>query len=309
MIVIAGPTASGKTELSLILAKLNSGEVVSADSMQVYEGMDIGTAKVSSEERMEVPHHLIDIRKVFEPINVVKFYEEAHKAIQDICDRGHVPIVVGGNGFYIHSLIYGPPKGPPSVPEVRLKLEEEMEKFGAEMLYEKLKSHDPEYANTITLQDRHKIVRALEIIAITGDKVSHIPKPSAEDIPHDIDFRCWFIFHPKESLYSRIEKRCDQMIEDGLIAEVQWLLNHGLLENSSAAASIGYRQGLDFLESRKTPEDWDYFVASFKKASKQYAKRQFTWFKKERLFRWLDMSKLTPLKGAEIIMQDYEMFT
>ncbi|MCF7852083.1 MAG: tRNA (adenosine(37)-N6)-dimethylallyltransferase MiaA [Simkaniaceae bacterium] len=306
MIIIAGPTASGKTNLSLALARECSGEVISADSMQVYEGMDIGTAKVSKEERMEIPHHLIDIRKIFEPVNVVKYYEEANRACKDIFCRGHVPIVVGGNGFYIHSLIYGPPKGPPSIPEVRKHLEDEMEKFGAEMLYEKLKRHDPEYAATITLQDRHKIIRALEIITITGDKVSHIPIPKGEDRPQDIDFHCWFIYHPKESLYSRIEKRCDQMIEAGLINEVQLLLENGLLQNTSAAASIGYRQGLEFLQSNKTPEDWDYFVASFKKASKQYAKRQFTWFKREPLFKWLDMSKLTIEQAVSIIMTEFE---
>ncbi|MDN3505007.1 MAG: tRNA (adenosine(37)-N6)-dimethylallyltransferase MiaA [Rhabdochlamydiaceae bacterium] len=307
IIVIAGPTASGKTALSLNICKECFGEVISADSMQVFEGMDIGTAKVTLEERMEVPHHLIDIRQIFEPFNVVKYHDEAKLAMNDILTRGHVPLVVGGNGFYIHSLIYGPPKGPPSVPELRARLEAEMDKFGAERLYEKLKSHDPKYAATITVQDRHKIIRSLEIITLTGKKVSDIPKPSEKDVPKDIDFRCWFIFHPKESLYSRIEKRCDQMIEQGLINEVKQLMDNGLLQNSSAAASIGYRQGIEFINSKQTPEDWDHFVSSFKKASKQYAKRQFTWFKREPLFKWLDMSKLTIEQASDIILQDYEM--
>ena len=306
-IIIAGPTASGKTDLSIAIAKLCDGEIISADSMQIYEGMDIGTAKVSAEIRSEVAHHLIDVRKIFEPFNVAKYCDEARKACLDILSRGRIPIFVGGNGFYLHSLIYGPPKGPPSVPALRKQIEDEMEKFGAEMLYQKLKEIDPEYASSITVQDRHKIVRAFEIISLTGGKVSSIPKPSEKDRPKDIDFRCWFIFHPKESLYSRIEKRCDQMIEEGLIKEVQMLLELGLKENSSAAASIGYRQGIEFLESKRAPEDWDAFIAHFKKASKQYAKRQFTWFRKEPLFRWLDMSTHNTEQAAEIILNDFEL--
>lgn len=305
-IIIAGPTAAGKTALSLSLASLCGGEIISADSMQVYEGMDIGTAKVSCEIRQEIPHHLIDIRQVFEPFNVAKYCEEAKKACLDVLNRGCIPIIVGGNGFYLHSLIYGPPKGPASVPEVRKKIEEELERFGAEMLYQKLKEIDPEYAASITVQDRHKIVRAFEIISLTGQKVSAIPKPNERDRPKDIDFRCWFIFHPKESLYSRIEKRCDQMIEEGLITEVQMLLENGLKENSSAASAIGYRQGIEFLESKRAPEDFDAFVAHFKKASKQYAKRQFTWFRKEPLFRWLDMSTHTLEQASEVILEDFE---
>ncbi len=156
------------------LAQAIDGEIISADSMQVYKGMDIGTAKALPEERLLVPHHLIDIRQIHESFNVVDFYYEARQACQQIFDRGNVPIVVGGSGFYLHTLLYGPPSGPPSVPELRLSLEEEMERLGSEILFERLHQLDPQYAKTITKNDKQKIVRALEIMALTNKKVSKL---------------------------------------------------------------------------------------------------------------------------------------
>lgn len=161
VIILSGPTGVGKTQLSLTIAKAIGGEVISADSMQVYRGMDIGTAKVSMEERRQVPHHLIDSRDLDESFNVVEFYAEACQSIKEVFAKGAVPIIVGGTGFYIHSLIYGPPSGPASNPALRRELEEEMEKLGADVLFERLKEKDPVYAATITPRDRHKIIRAL----------------------------------------------------------------------------------------------------------------------------------------------------
>ncbi|MBM3192812.1 MAG: tRNA (adenosine(37)-N6)-dimethylallyltransferase MiaA [Chlamydiae bacterium] len=305
VLVIAGPTATGKTELSIRIANGIGAEIISCDSMQVYKWADIGSAKPSKQELKAVYHHLIDIRDIREPFNVADFYEEATSALEDIMLRNKVPITVGGAGFYVHTFLYGPPKGPPSNKEIRAKLEADIEKFGVEMLYGKLQELDPDYAKCITVQDRHKIVRALEIILLTGKKVSEIPKPSEEDLSRELDFRCWFIYYPKPILYERIEKRCDQMIQQGLLDEVI-KLREGLKENSAASNAIGYRQAIKYLDSPKTKADFDHFVSSFKQASRNYAKRQFTWFRREPLFRWLDLS-LTSIEGAaEIIIRDLE---
>lgn len=304
VIVIAGPTAVGKTKHSLWIAQKIGGEIISADSMQVYRKMDIGTAKVTKDERAKVVHYLIDIRDLSERFNVMDFYLEAHKAIRDVFLKGGVPIVVGGTGFYLHALIYGPPQGPASVPELREMLEDEMDEKGAPVLYERLKEFDPDYANSITAADRHKIVRGLEIISLTQQKVSDFPKESPEESPYN--FRCWFLYMPKEILYPHIEMRCDEMIAAGLIEEVKQLQIQGLEKNQTAAQAIGYRQCLEFLHSGQTPQDFEKFVAAFKRASRRYAKRQFTWFRQESLFRWLNVENLPVEKTGQTIIQDYE---
>lgn len=306
VIVIAGPTATGKTRLSLELSRMLNGEIISADSVQVYRGMDIGTAKASLEERLEVPHHLIDICELSDAFNVVQFYEAATRACAAILARGRTPIVVGGTGFYLHALLYGPPEGPPASAEVRQKLEQDVEKFGTEALYERLCSYDPEYGRTINHRDRHKIIRALEIISLTGKKVSDFPKERPATRPLDFDFRCWFIYFPKEILFSRIEMRCDEMLNRGFIEEVEDLLGKGLRGNLSAAQAIGYRQCLEFLDSPRSDEDWEHFVWEFKKASRRYAKRQFTWFRREPLFHWVDLEVHGYQKALEMILRDYD---
>jgi len=305
VIVIAGPTAAGKSRLAFEMAKLIDGEIISADSVQVYRGMDIGTAKVTSEERLQIPHHLIDICDLHEGFNVMQFYEQATEAMREILKRERTPIVVGGTGFYLHSLIYGPPEGPPASPEIREKLEEDMEKFGPEALYERLTQYDSEYANTINFRDRHKIIRALEIIALTGKKVSDFKGPREPKVSQEFDFRCWFLYFPTEILYPRIEMRCDEMIAQGFIEEVEGLKD-ALEHNITAAQAIGYRQCLKFLATERSDGDWERFVWEFKKASRRYAKRQFTWFRKEPLFRWVDIDIHGYQKVLELILQDYE---
>lgn len=305
IIVLAGPTAVGKTKLSLSMAKAIGGEIVSADSMQVYRGMDIGTAKIRPEERGPIRHHLVDSRDLDESFNVVDFYHEANQAFHEIFARDHVPIVVGGTGFYIHALLYGPPKGPPSKPDLRFQLEKEMSDQGPIALYERLKNLDPDYAKTITVRDRHKIVRALEIITLTQQKVSFF-QPSRE-MTHDYDFRCWFVYMPKEVLYSRIEKRCDEMLTEGFVEEVRRLEKEGLRKNTSASQAIGYRQCLEFLSTPQTADDHAHFVDAFKQASRRYAKRQFTWFRKEPLFRWLNLDACGTDTALEMMIQDYEL--
>lgn len=305
VIVIAGPTAVGKTEISLRVAEGLGGEIISADSVQVYRGMDIGTAKVSPEVRLKTPHYLIDIRNLNEDFNVMDFYTEACKAIKEILDRGHVPIVVGGTGFYLHALLYGPPGGPPSIPSVRAQLESEMQEKGPLTLYQKLSQLDPDYAKTITQHDRHKIIRGLEIIALTQQKVSQFSKLSVTET-ESYDYRCWFIYLPKEKLYPRIEARCDRMLAEHFVEEVKKLDGEGLRQNRTAAQAIGYRQCLEYLQTAQTEDDRQRFIAAFKQASRRYAKRQFTWFRKEPLFRWLNTETLAPPSTTELIIQDYE---
>lgn len=306
VIILSGPTACGKSALAMQLAEAIDGEIVSADSMQVYRGMDIGTAKPSQAEQLLIPHHLIDTRNVHETFNVVDFYYEARLACQQILDRGNVPIVAGGSGFYLHSLLYGPPSGPPSVPELRKSLEEEIAHLGSEALYDRLVQLDPVYAKSITKNDKQKIVRALEIMSLTQTKVSKLSWKGRRK-PQNFDFHCWFLHRPKEQLYHRINKRCDHMLAAGFLDEVKKLDEAGLRQNTSAAQAIGYRQALDYLLTPQTEADYEAFAQSFKQATRHYAKRQFTWFRKEHIFRWLDIDLHDPEVALDIIKKDYEL--
>lgn len=305
VLVIAGPTATGKTALSLSLAAALGGEIISADSCQVYRGMDIGTAKALPEERAAIAHHLIDICDIRTIFNVAEFYKHAQEVFRQITARENVPIVVGGSGFYIHALLYGPPQGPPSDPEVRQTLEKQMRELGPEVLYERLQMFDPHYAATISEFDRHKIIRALEIMALSEKRVSDFPKPDKLQ-SQEYDFRCWFLYYPKEKLYTRIELRCEEMVKRGLLDEVKELAKQGLRDNPTASQAIGYRQALEYLATPQTPEDLQNFLTAFKKASRQYSKRQFTWFRKEPLFRWLNLEEHPLERLKETILQDFE---
>jgi len=305
VIVLAGPTGAGKTAFSMGLAKQIGGEIISADSMQVYCGMDIGTAKATKQEREVVAHHLIDIREIDEPFNVKDFYEEAVHLCHEILSRGRTPIVVGGTGFYIHALLYGPPSGPPADPAIRALLTEEEARFGIELLYSKLSHLDPTYAATVSKNDRHKILRALEIIEISGKKVSNFSWKKRPLLPF-FDYRLWFLHRPRLELYKRLEKRCDEMLRAGLLQEVVALDRKGIRSNPTASQAIGYRQTLDFLETGKTEADYEHYVEQLKAASRHLAKRQFTWFRKEPLFRWLDLSKYSKEEALAIVIDDFE---
>jgi tRNA dimethylallyltransferase len=264
--------------------------------------MDIGTAKASPDERSLIAHHLVDICDFEVVFNVAEFYKQAQEAFREIIIRENVPIVVGGSGFYIHTLLYGPPLGPPSIPEVREQLERQMRDLGSEVLYERLQLLDPEYAQTIGEKDRHKIIRALEIMALSDKKVSDFPKADKLQ-EHVYDFRCWFLYYPRTKLYSRIEMRCDEMIRNGFVDEVRELEKKGIRTNPSASQAIGYRQALAYLEGTLTERE---FIVEFKKASRHYSKRQFTWFRKEPLFRWLNIEEYPAERLKELILQDFE---
>lgn len=304
VIILAGPTGCGKSAFAMQLAETVGAEIISADAVQIYRGMDIGTSKASAEDRLKVPHHLLDIRNITETFNVVDFYYEARHCCQLVNSRDNVPLIVGGSGFYLHSLMYGPPSGPPSVPELRKQLEDDMAALGPTVLFERLRQFDPQYASTITPHDKQKIIRGLEIITLTGKKVSKLSW-KARIKPQGYDFRCWFLHRPREHLYKMIDERCERMLANGFLEEVVNLAKEGLRSNPTASQAIGYRQALDFLETQRTHDDYCKFVEQFKQASRNYAKKQFTWFRREPLFRWLDLDLHDPEVAIDIIMQDY----
>ena len=279
-------------------------EVVSADSMQVYKGMDIATAKITPMERADIPHHLIDICDIHEQFNVACYFKAASQAIRDIVSRGNVPIVVGGSGFYIHSLLYGPPVTPPADESVRQHLEERADDIGIGQLYEKLKQIDPSYAATISVNDRHKIIRGIEVYMVSQRPISSFKVN--KQLNNRYNWRPWFIYHPPEVIYSRVELRCEQMIQAGLIDETRELDKRGLRHNSSAATSIGYKQCLKFLDSKQTPEDRHQLLYEFKQATRHYVKRQFTWFRREEIFRWVNLQEHPLDYVTELILQDFE---
>lgn len=306
VMVLAGPTASGKSDLAIQLAKQIGAEIISCDSVQVYRGMDIGTAKVCIKERSAVPHHLIDVRDLQDPMNVVEFHEEAMAAIRLIQARKKNIILCGGTGFYIRSVLYGPPQTPSRDPSIREKVEKDFENYGPEMMYDKLRSFDPIYASSITCNDRHKLIRAIEIIEKTGRPVSDIPVQSPEDMPWNLKFHCWFIHYPKQILYERINARCEEMLDAGLLEEVRELIPMGLAENFSASQAIGYRQCLEFLATQQTQEDFEKLKRDFQMYSRHYAKRQLTWFRKEPLFTWLDLSQISRDAALGEMIRDFE---
>ena len=306
VIVIAGPTGVGKTTLSLDLAQKLKGEIISADSMQVYRGMDIGTAKVSKEEQKEIPHHLINICNITESFNAHDYFVQATQAIEQIFARNNVPMVVGGTGFYLHTLLYGPPSGPPSNPDIRKALEHEADRFGIDLLFDRLESLDPTYAASITRNDNHKIIRALEIIHLSGQPVSNFSWKQRPLLP-TYDFRCWFLYRSRDKLYERLDRRCEEMISQGLLEEVKRLDHAGIRKNPTARQAIGYRQTLEYLETSQSPEEYSRYIERFKQSSRHLAKRQFTWFKKELLFRWLNMAEFPPQEALDIILQEYSL--
>ncbi|MEC8307261.1 MAG: tRNA (adenosine(37)-N6)-dimethylallyltransferase MiaA [Chlamydiota bacterium] len=305
-IVIAGPTGTGKSEIALLLAQKMGGEIISADSVQVYQGMDIGTAKPTLEERLTIPHHMIDTHTLHETCNIIQFYHGCQKIIQEVTERGNVPIIVGGSGFYLRTLLYGPPHTPPACRPTRHLLQKEINLLGIEPAYRRLCLIDPQYAQTISCRDHHKIMRGLEIAALRGKPLSSIapPKnPSSSRLLHD--FRCWYLYWPKEILNARIEMRCDSMISQGLLREVEKLKKEGLCEHPTASQAIGYQQALTFLESERSPEEWECFVHQFKQVSRRLAKRQRTWFRQESAYRRIDLSKISPLDALKMIIKHY----
>jgi tRNA dimethylallyltransferase len=295
IVVLSGPTATGKTDFSIKLAKEINGEIISADSMQVYRGLDIGTDKISPERMEGIKHYLLDIREPYEYFSVADFVREADKAIKLIWKKGKIPIVVGGTGFYIHSLLYGLPELPGRSSKVR----KELSSIPTDELYEMLKSVDSEYASKISKNDRKRIIRALEVYKLTGKPISsfkQVGKPGYK-------FLGYFLYRNRDELYRRIEDRVNSQIERGLIDEARKLLKYG--KDITAFQALGYKEMLEYIEGRKSLEE---AVRLLKRRTKEFAKRQFTWFRKEPNFKWINLSEVGEEGALEIIKEDVEKF-
>lgn len=287
LIILTGPTAVGKTELSIALAKSIGGEIISADSMQVYKYMDIGTAKIRSEEMDGVPHHLIDILEPDVAFNVAMFKDLAKSAVEDIYSRGRIPILVGGTGFYIQALLHDIDfSEEDSDSSIRKELETLAVIKGAAFLHEKLREVDPESAEQIHANNVKRVIRALEYYQLHGEKIStHNETERHKESPYD--FLYFVLTHDRQVLYERIEKRIDQMIDHGLISEVDNLLKKGYDSSLVSMQGLGYKELIPYLQKKCTLDEAIYVL---KRDTRHFAKRQLTWFRRERNVRWLDKS-------------------
>lgn len=287
VIVICGPTASGKTALSIELAKKINGEIISADSMQIYKDMNIGTAKPDEEEKQGIKHYLMDYISPEQRYSVAQFKNDATKAIEEIISKGKMPIIVGGTGLYIDSLIYGIEYKEIEIDEeYRKKLEKIVQEQGLEALYEKANEIDREAIKKISPNDKKRIMRVLEIYNATGKTKTEQDKESRKN-GVQYDYKVFTINMDREKLYERINKRVDIMIEKGLIQEVE---NLGKKYNKfpTAMQGLGYKEVVDYIEGKYTKEK---MIEKIKMESRRYAKRQLTWFRKNKESIWLDASE------------------
>ena len=288
LVILSGPTAVGKTEISLELARKINGEIISADSMQVYRGMDIGSAKISEREMDGIPHHLIDILDPKEDFNAALFKSFAERAINGIYERGRVPLVVGGTGFYIQGLLYDVDFSEQAVnPEERTRLEDILKTRGAEYLYSLLKEKDPEYATSTPMQNTKRVVRALEFFSSTGIKLSEHNKSERQKEPA-YDSRYFVLTLPREVLYARIEERVDKMLSNGLLSEVERLKEQGCERGMTSMQGLGYKQLYAFLDGHIS---YDEAIEAIKKETRHFAKRQMTWFRREKGVIFIDKTK------------------
>lgn len=285
VIVLTGPTAVGKTALSIRLAKEIGGEIISADSMQVYRHMDIGSAKITETEMQGVPHYLVDILDPMEEFNVFLFQKLAKEAMERIYQNGHIPIIVGGTGFYIQSVLYDIDFTDNETDRTyRAELEALAKEKGAEYLHELLKEADPEAAEQIHANNVKRVIRALEYHRLTGEKISEHNRTEREkESPYDF---CYFVLNDERSrLYERIERRVDQMLADGLVEEVKALKEMGCGMEQISMQGLGYKEILGYLDGAFDLEQAVYLI---KRDTRHFAKRQLTWFRRERNVIFID---------------------
>ncbi len=289
LIILAGPTAVGKTDNSIRLAKAVNGEIISADSMQVYKRLDIGSAKIAPEEMQGIKHYLIDVLEPTEEFNIVRFQTMAKEAMAEIYAKGKIPILVGGTGFYIQSLLYDIEfkEEEEANTELREELQRFADEFGKEALHERLKAVDPESAEAIPAGNVKRIIRALEFYETHHEKIStHNAEQAEKESPYNYAF--FVLTDNRKLLYERIEKRIDIMLEKGLIDEVKALQAEGLNRNYISMQGLGYKEILAYLEGEITLEEAVYIL---KRDTRHFAKRQITWFKREKDVKWLDKSE------------------
>ena len=285
LIILTGPTAVGKTKASIGLAKALNGEIISADSMQVYKYMDIGSAKIRPEEMDGIKHYLIDELEPDEEFHVVRFQQMAKAAMEEIYAKGKVPIVVGGTGFYIQALLYDIDFTENEEDTAyRMELEQIAKENGPEKLHEMLQEVDPESAETIHANNVKRVIRALEFYKLTGQKISeHNEKERAKESPYEF---CYFVLNnDRKLLYDRIDLRIDKMLEEGLLEEVTSLKNKGYTKDMVSMQGLGYKEILDYLNGECSLEEAIYIL---KRDTRHFAKRQLTWFRRERDVIWVD---------------------
>lgn len=284
LIVLTGPTAVGKTKLSIALAKAVGGEIISADSMQVYRSMDIGSAKIRPEEMDGVPHYLVDVLDPSEEFHIVKFQEMAKATMEQIYANGHIPILVGGTGFYIQAIVKDIDftKNEENT-EIRTKWELFAREQGAEALHQELAKVDPKSAETIPAGNVKRVVRALEFYELSGTPISeHNEEQKAKESPYQ--FAYFVLNDHRELLYERIEQRIDEMLEEGLVAEVKGLKDRGFTKDMVSMQGLGYKEILDYLDGNLTLEEAVYIL---KRDTRHFAKRQLTWFRREPEVSWI----------------------
>ena len=300
LLIICGPTASGKSDLALRLAHELDAEIINADSMQIYRGMDIGTAKPTPEQRRDIPHHLIDVADPDQPFSAADFAAAADYAIKDVTERGKRVIVVGGTGLYIRALLKGLVDSPSGAGEIRQALQQEARDLGNEAMLEKLRLVDPELAGRIHPNNLVRIIRALEVHRLTGVTLSHYQQDHGFSAKRYESLQIG-IRVERQELYRRIETRVDRMLEQGLLEEVKHLLASGYGPESKAMRAIGYKEAVAFLSGEYSLEEAAKLI---KRDTRRYAKRQLTWFNADPEIIWLEY----PEKFDTILQHAIEFF-
>lgn len=285
LVILTGPTAVGKTALSIALAKAIGGEIISADSMQVYRHMDIGSAKITSEEMAGVPHHLIDVLEPAQEFNVVVFQKLAKQAAGEIYSRGHIPILVGGTGFYIQALLYDIDfTENDEDTALRQSLEEQARREGPEALYERLRTVDPESCESIHAHNIKRVIRAIEFYEKTGKKISEHNREQRQNAS-PYHFAYFVLTDSRDRIYQRINERVDLMMAHGLVEEVRALRESGCHRDMVSMQGLGYKEILSALEGEISMEEAVYLI---KRDTRHFAKRQLTWFRREKEVTWID---------------------
>jgi tRNA dimethylallyltransferase len=284
LLAIVGPTASGKTPLSLLVAERLNGEIVSADSRQIYRHLDVGTAKPTREQRASIPHHIVDMLEPSEEYTAGIFGKEARDVIVRIVGRGKVPIVVGGSGLYVRAVIDGLFEGPGKDPELRSQLEEKLRALGPDALLEELRRVDPRSAVRMTTAKPRPVIRALEVYYATGKPLSEFHAEQRTQPPFHVT-QVGLVWE-RQTLYARINERVDRMVERGLVAEVQRLLQSGYDERLNSLNSVGYKEIISHLRGEISLER---AVEQIKQNTRNFAKRQMTWFRTDQRIDWLTL--------------------
>lgn len=301
ILAIVGPTAIGKSRLAIQIAKIKPAEIISADSMQVYAGMNIGTSKISGNVRKQIKHHLIDVVSIKETFNAVTYQNLARLAIAEISGKDKLPILVGGTGLYIRSAIYKldfPEKAADD--KIRIKLENALKNKGLDYLQHELKMKDRQAFDSIDINNSRRVIRALEIIEITGKPYSD-SRQDWQQFQPAYDNILIGLTKPRELLYEDINERVDEMVDSGLVEETKDLIDNGLKEAMVARQALGYKELIEYLDGQTSLEE---AVETIKKRTRSYAKRQYTWFKKDPNVRWFDVSEVPTKDIAEQVVRE-----